>query len=141
MMESSEYMGVKYSISGEIHPHFFPSYKDWNYVKICRYAEGFVYRLVKSCCGHGEIPWKSRIVFCSVDKKEMYQTEVFDQVRIHMTDFEHGVPYAVGFDFLSDGEWLSCKCAGEIWQDSDIGQICPVPTVFTADENGFSAEE
>lgn len=102
---------------------YIPIHEDWMVDRICRYGDGYIYRITKQFTLLGELPWRCQLVFHSITSQTVFQTPVYDHVRIHMIDFERGIPYAVGFDYLSNGQWTHNHCQGEVWQDADTKKI------------------
>lgn len=94
--------------------------KGWCCQKICRYADGYVYRVLRECTMQGEPLWKCYLIFYSVKCKAIFRTDIFEQIKIHMTDFEHGTAYAVGFEFKVGKKWHMYCCKNEVITDKDV---------------------
>ncbi len=92
--------------------------------KICRYADGFVYRITEEVAFSNEPPWKCKLIFQSVTAVRIYKTAFFDRIVIHATDFEHGCFYATGIELYSDGARKVYYCSDEVWSDKDVALIC-----------------
>ena len=123
-MKDYAYMAEKYPlVNDETLESLFPVPDDFECIKVCRYGDGYVYRVLKKWTEWGELPWRCFLYFYSVNEKKLYKTDRFDQIKIHMTDFEHGFPYAMEFEFWQDNEWKRVDCKGEVWQDSDLKQL------------------
>ena len=123
-MQRELFMSEKYAIPNcENIEDFLKLEDDWLCTRVCRYGDGYVYRIQREFSLLGQFPWESKIAFLSAKRKIMYISEIFDQVRIHMTDFEHGTPYAVGFACLKDDAWIHFDCQYEVWRDQDIQKL------------------
>ena len=107
------YMAEKYAI-GESE-----NYQNLYFERICRYAEGYIYRIQKQCTSVNNKPWECRLLFQSARRNKIYLTEWFEQIIIHMTDFEHGVAYATGIEVLNNEIFEQLVCADKVWKDED----------------------
>lgn len=97
--------------------------EDCECLPVCRYADGFVYRVLKKAAMCDELPWQGYLLFYSVNENVVYKTGIYDQIKIHITDFEHGCPYATGFEFLKDGKWTRSDCKDEVCSDRDVKEL------------------
>lgn len=97
--------------------------ENYECLMVCRYADGFVYRVLKKVAMCDELPWQGYLIFYSVNENVIYKTDIYDQIKIRMTDFEHGCPYATGFEFLKDGKWTRWDCKDEVCSDMDVHNL------------------
>lgn len=85
-----------------------------------RYADGYVYRIMKSVTMRGEIFFECRILIHSCDNDVFYLTPEFDNVKIHLIDPEHGTLYVTGFEFCDKNKRKLYKCRTEIFTNEDV---------------------
>ena len=125
-MKKYTFMWEKYPLTNDDPVEsLFPVPEGYECSRVCRYGDGYVYRVYKIWveAEPDEFPCRGYLYFYSVSKQELYKTVVYDQIKIHMTDFEHGCAYATGFEFLQEDEWTSFDCDGEVWCDRDMRKI------------------
>ena len=123
-MKNYVYMAEKYGLANdETLEDLFPVPDEYKCEKVCRYGDGYVYRVLRKWTEYGELPWQCYLYFYSVNQRKLYTTEIFDQIKIHMTDFEYGCPYATGFEFLLGDEWTRADSDGEVWCDMDFENL------------------
>ena len=126
-MKKYRFMGEKYPLSGNIPtPALFPIPHGYECIPVCRYADGYVYRVLREFADETELPWQGYIYLFSVNKNSLYISDIYDRIKIHMTDFEHGLAYATGFEFLSGENSILAKSDGEIWCDEDTEKLIKI---------------
>ena len=123
-MNNYSFMAEKYPlVNNDPLESLFPVPKGYECIRVCRYGDGYVYRVLKTCVDIDEFPCQGYVYLFSVTRQALYVTDIYDGIKIHMTDFEHGCPYATGFELLQDDNWTRVDCDGEIWCDGDMEKL------------------
>lgn len=123
-MKKYEFMAEKYPLfNNDPKETEFPIPEGYECFRVCRYGDGYVYRVLKELADNDEFPCRGYLYLFSVTRQELYVTDIYDQVKIHMTDFEHGCPYATSFEFLQEDKWTRVDCYGEVWCDCDMEKL------------------
>lgn len=95
----------------------------WNCNYVCRYTDKYVLRVMKFATKFGEPKWKSRLLFYSKNSGEVIETAVYEQIKIHAVDKEHGCFYMTGFDIMEAGKWRHFNAGNVYWSDCDIKNL------------------
>ena len=123
-MKKYEFMAEKYPLfNNDPKESEFPIPEGYECFRVCRYGDGYVYRVLKELTDNDEFLCRGYLYLFSVTRQELYVTDIYDQVKIHMTDFEHGCPYATSFELLKDDNWTRVDCYGEVWCDCDMEKL------------------
>ena len=123
-MKNHKFMSEKYLIfNQEPKVEEFPIPEGFECFRVCRYGDGYVYRVLKVCTEIGEIPCQGYIYLFSVTKQELYATDLYEQIKIYMIDFEHGCPYVTAFEFLHGDDCTRVDCDSEVWCDEDMEKL------------------
>lgn len=123
-MKNYEFMAEKYPLfNNDPKETEFPIPEGHECFRVCRYGDGYVYRVLKELTDDDEFPCRGYLYLFSVTRQELYVTDIYDQVKIHMTDFEYGCPYATSFELLRDGDWTRVDCNDEVWRDDDMKKL------------------
>ena len=123
-MKKYEFMAEKYPLfNNDPKEAEFPIPEGYECFRVCRYGDGYVYRVLKELTDNDEFPCRGYLYLFSVTRQKLYVTDIYDQVKIHMTDFEHGCPYATSFEFLQEDNWTRVDCYGEVLCDCDMEKL------------------
>ena len=123
-MNNYSFMAEKYPlVNNDPLESLFPVPEGYECGRVCRYGDGYVYRVLKIFTETDELPWRGYLYLFSVTRQELYVTDLYDRIKIHMTDFEHGCPYVTSFEFLQGDDWTRVDCDGEVWCDGDMEKL------------------
>lgn len=127
-MQRPLFMSEKYPLPDIETDKFEKEYSDREYscIFVCRYAQGFIFRLCKTCVMAGQKQWAGKLMFYSTIEHRIYTTRVFDEIHIHAVDKEHGVMYAQAFDFIDEEKSVFYTCKDDIITDSDVFDILQI---------------